>query len=306
MFEKRYLDQVGILLNILPLLNKYKDFAIKGGTAINFFVFEAPRLSVDIDLCFLPIKTREQTFIMINEAMSGLEEEINRRFPGYSVNRNKTRNTNVYKLTISNNQGVIKIEPNELLRGSVNKPISMKIKKEIARIFNLYPEVQVLSVADLFGGKICAALDRQHPRDLFDICMMFRNNLFSEEIRKAFLVYLIQSNRPISELLHPNKIDIKLVFERDFIGMVGENISLDLLYETREQLIKSIRSTLTDDEKNFLLSVKRGEPEWHKLGIGDFSHFPGVKWKILNIKKMNKRKRIEAYKKLEKVLAFFN
>ena len=92
MFEKRYLDQVGILLNILPLLNKYKDFAIKGGTAINFFVFEAPRLSVDIDLCFLPIKTREQTFIMINEAMSGLEEEINRRFPGYSVNRNKTRN----------------------------------------------------------------------------------------------------------------------------------------------------------------------------------------------------------------------
>jgi hypothetical protein len=101
MFEKRYLDQVGILLNILPLFNKYKDFAIKGGTAINFFVFEAPRLSVDIDLCFLPIKKREQTFIMINEAMSGLGEEINRRFPEYSVNRNKTRNAYVYKLTIS-------------------------------------------------------------------------------------------------------------------------------------------------------------------------------------------------------------
>jgi hypothetical protein len=135
---------------------------------------------------------------------------------------------------------------------------------------------------------------------------MFRNNLFSEEVRKAFLVYLIQANRPISELLHPNKIDISLVFERDFIGMVGENISLDLLYETREQLIKSIKMTLTDDEKIFLLSVKKGEPEWQKLGIGDFSHFPGVKWKILNIKKMNKHKRIEAYNKLEKILAFFN
>jgi hypothetical protein len=88
--------------------------------------------------------------------------------------------------------------------------------------------------------------------------------------------------------------------------MVGENISLDLLYETREQLIKRIKRALTDDEKKILLSVKRGEPEWQKLGIGNFSHFPGVKWKILNIKKMNKRKRIEAYKKLEKVLPFFN
>ena len=97
MFEKRYLDQVGILLNILPLFNKYKDFAIKGGTAINFLVFEAPRLSMDIDLCFLPVKPREQTFIMINEAMSGLEEEINKRVPGYSVNRNKSINANVYE-----------------------------------------------------------------------------------------------------------------------------------------------------------------------------------------------------------------
>lgn len=50
-------------------------------------------------------------------------------------------------------------------------------------------------------------------------------------------------------------------------------------------------------------TVKRGEPEWEKLGIGDFSHLPGVKWKILNINKMGKGKRVDAYKRLERILS---
>ncbi len=303
MFDRKYLNQVGVLLKILPLFNRYKDFAIKGGTAINFFVFEAPRLSVDIDLCYLPIKPREASFQIMNEVMANLKEDINKRFPEYSVNMSRGRNANVGKLNIFSMQGPIKIEPNELLRGSVKQPVSMRIKRGIAEIFNIYPEAQILSPADLFGGKICAALDRQHPRDLFDIHMMFRNDLFSDEIRKVFLVYLIQSNRPISELLNPNKIDFSLTFNREFIGMVKENIDLDRLCEIREQLILRLREDLTGDEKEFLLSVKRGDPEWEKLGLGDFSHLPGVKWKILNIKRMDKNKRLAATKKLEKTLS---
>ena len=125
----------------------------------------------------------------------------------------------------------------------------------------------------------------------------------SDETKKVFLVYLIQSNRPISELLNPNKIDIRMIFEREFRGMVRENIEIEHLYEAREQLIKEVSRMLSDNEKEFLLSVKKGEPEWEKLGIGDFSHLPGVKWKILNIKKMKKTKRVEAYKKLERILS---
>ena len=116
--ENRYLEQVKILLSIIPLLNRYKEFAIKGGTAINFFLFNAPRLSVDIDLCYLPVKTRETTFSEINEIMLRLKEDIEKRFPQYSSNANKNVNANVYKLIVSDKQGAIKIEPNELLRGS--------------------------------------------------------------------------------------------------------------------------------------------------------------------------------------------
>ncbi len=304
MFEKRYLEQVKILLSIIPLLNRYKELAIKGGTAINFFLFNAPRLSVDIDICYLPIKTRETTFNEINEMMMQLKSDIERRFAQYSVNANKSANANVYKLIVSSNQAAIKIEPNELLRGSVQQPLLMSINENVARLFNLYPEAQILSTADLFGGKICAALDRQHPRDLFDIHMMFIHNLFSDEVRRVFLVYLIQSNRPIAELLAPNNIDISQIYEGEFKGMVKESISLEKLMEIKKELITTIKSELTNEEKEFLLSVKAGEPAWDKLGIGNFSHLPGVQWKILNINRMGKGKRKDAYNKLERILCF--
>ena len=104
----------------------------------------------------------------------------------------------------------------ELLRGSIKKILSLHVNKVVFDMFNLSPETQILALPDLFGGKICAALDRQHPRDFFDILMMFRNNLFSEDVRKVFLIYLIQTNRPIAELLEPNSIDFKKAYENEY------------------------------------------------------------------------------------------
>jgi predicted nucleotidyltransferase component of viral defense system len=294
MFENKYLEQVNILLNILPLINQHKEFAVKGGTAINFFIFPMPRLSIDIDLCYLPVQPREESFDKMNLLMRSLHENIEKRFPGYSTHLSQSKNANVYKLFVSGTQSSIKIEPNELLRGSVKKPLSLKINKVVSDMFNLYPEAQILSLPDLFGGKICAALDRQHPRDFFDILMMFKNNLFSDEVRKVFLIYLVQSNRPIAELLEPNRIDFKKTYENEFIGMVKESITLN-----------QVSNGITPGEKEFLLSVKRGEPQWEKLGIGDFSHLPGIRWKLLNISKMSNKKRVEAYSRLENILQKF-
>lgn len=287
MFEKKYLEQVNIILNILSLINQYEDFAIKGGTALNFFIFPMPRLSVDIDLCYLLIKSRESSFREMNRVMTSLKKDIEKRFPEYLTHISRSKNANVYKLFVSGKQSSIKIEPNELLRGCVKEPLSMNINKVVSDMFNLFPGARILAPPDLFGSKICAALDRQHPRDFFDISMMFKNNLFSEEVRKVFLVYLIQSNRPIAELLKPNKIEFKKTYENEFIGMVKEDISLIELYETRERLINEIKTGITSGEKEFLLSIKRGDPQWENLGIGDFSHLPGIKWKLLNIKKMS-------------------
>ncbi len=65
-------------------------------------------------------------------------------------------------------------------------------------------EIPVLSFADLYGGKICAALDRQHPRDLFDIKLLSEARGLNEEVSQAFVIYLASHNRPMSELLSPN------------------------------------------------------------------------------------------------------
>jgi hypothetical protein len=128
MFEKKYLEQVNILLNILPLINQYKEFAVKGGTAINFFIFPMPRLSIDIDLCYLPVQPREESFDKMNRLMEALDKNIEKRFPGYSTHLSQSKNANVYKLFVSGTQSSIKIEPNELLRGSVKKPSTISPK----------------------------------------------------------------------------------------------------------------------------------------------------------------------------------
>ncbi len=304
MFKKKYLEQVKILINVLPTINKYREFAIKGGTAINFFIFNVPRLSIDIDLCYLPIESRETTFKKINALIRDISGSIKKRFPEYTINLTKNGKAEIYKLIVSGNNNSVKIEPNELLRGSVKEPEIRRIRKEVATIINLFPEAQILSISDIFGGKICAALDRQHPRDLFDIHIMFENNIFNEEVKKVFFIYLIQSGRPISEMLDPNKLDISKPFKNEFSGMVNKDITIDQLYSTREKLVNTINRKINPKEREFLLSVKRGNPDWDKLELGDFSHLPGVRWKLQNIQKMSKTKKIKAYNKLEKVLSF--
>ncbi len=63
-----YYQRAELLLRVLPAIATESCFALKGGTAINFFIRDLPRLSVDIDLTYLPIESREQTLLHISEA----------------------------------------------------------------------------------------------------------------------------------------------------------------------------------------------------------------------------------------------
>lgn len=162
----------------------------------------------------------------------------------------------------------------------------------------------VMSTADIYGSKICAALDRQHPRDLFDVKILFENEGVTEEIRKALLIYLVSNNRPISELLNPNRLDISIAFSEEFETMTENVVIYDELIETREHLISTINAELTNSERNFLISVKLGEPDWKLLNLPGIEHLPSIKWKVINIRKMepNKhRKQLESLKALLEV-----
>lgn len=154
---------------------------------------------------------------------------------------------------------------------------------------------------DLFAGKICAALDRQHPRDLFDLSLLLKEDGFSDKLRKTFIVYLISHNRPISELINPNRLDITEQFKNNFEGMTLEPVSQSSLEEAREEII-SLTQKLDDKEKEFLISFKSGEPKWDLLGLPDINKLPAVQWKLLNISKMPRNKNEEALRELERKL----
>ena len=157
--------------------------------------------------------------------------------------------------------------------------------------FHKQVEIKCLSFPDLFAGKIVAALSRQHPRDLFDIKYLLEKEGITEEIRKAFLVYLISSPRPIHEVLIPNLKDISEATIQEFQGMVNTKVTLKELKNIRELLIGTIKQSLTEKEKQFLIGFKKLAPDWSLLGLEQAKTLPSVQWKILNLKRMSPEKR---------------
>jgi len=160
----------------------------------------------------------------------------------------------------------------------------------------------MISTADLYAGKICAALDRQHPRDLFDIKLLFDHEGITTAIRQAFVVYLTSSSRPMSELLSPHELDVEDIYNKEFVGMTEIDVSYDILYTTRKRLIKTIRESLSTDERHFLISIKSGDPQWGLIPIPGISKLPGIRWKVMNVLKMDKKSQSAALKKLKNVL----
>lgn len=219
-YSRGYLSQVELLLQVLPVINKQDCFALKGGTAINLFLRDMPRLSVDIDLTYLPIEPREQFLKNITIALDTLAKNIKQMENAeYQVDEVFTKEPRqLSKLIVSNNATRIIIEPNLVLRGSIFESEIHDLCQIAQNDFLKYFSIKTLSFADLYGGKICAALARQHPRDLFDVKMLLENEGITEKVRQAFIVYLASNSRPIHELLNPkpNLQDTRKVFENHF------------------------------------------------------------------------------------------
>jgi predicted nucleotidyltransferase component of viral defense system len=306
MFSQIYLDQVRLLLDILPVINQQECFALKGGTAINLFLTNMPRLSVDIDLTYLPVEPREVFLENITQALQVLEANIlamNRR--KYKVSRVLFKNSKqVSKLLVKNNDCVIKIEPNFVLRGNVFPCEIGNLCESAKNDFLMDIKIKMLSSADIYAGKICAALSRQHPRDLFDVKFLLEETGITDEIRQAFVVYLASSPRPMNEILSPNLYpdEIQSVFERDFDGMTQIQVTCDELIDVRKSLQEIILKDLTNDERHFLISIKEMTPNWGLLPISGIENLPGIQWKLMNVKKMPREKHREALQSLKKLL----
>ena len=301
MKESKFYPEAKLMMECLPIITKFSDFALKGGTALNFFVRNMPRLSVDIDLTYLPLQNRETTLQKISDLLKEISKALQKDLAEVKVTESSHRGQRrVSKLFVNRDNVQIKIEPNEVIRGSVFTPTVVTITEAVQELFEMEVDMQVLSFEDLYGGKICAALDRQHPRDLFDIKLLLENEGLTTKLRQSFLVYLLSHDRPINEVITPAKKDISLTYETEFKGMTSKDIPLQELIDSRDELVSSIHKSLTNDEKEFILSFKSGDPDWTLFPI-KIEPLPAIRWKLQNIQKL-KIKNPQKHKELYKVL----
>jgi predicted nucleotidyltransferase component of viral defense system len=300
-FRDTYRNQVALLVRILPLVAGESCFALKGGTAINLFVRDMPRLSVDIDLTYVPVAPRAKSLAAINAAMKRIVARVQKAIPEAKITESTLEGA-VTRLTVRQGGVQTKIEVTPVLRGCVYEPQTLAVPDSVEAAFG-FAEMPVVSFADLYAGKIVAALDRQHPRDLFDVRDLLANEGIDDSLRKAFVVYLLSHDRPMSEVLAPTRKDISAEFLRGFEGMTEEPVSRDELIAAREALIAEIVGKMPDVHRRFLVSFERGQPDWALLDVPGAAELPAVKWRQLNLDKLPAKKRAELVEALERVLS---
>ncbi|WP_258239710.1 nucleotidyl transferase AbiEii/AbiGii toxin family protein [Pseudidiomarina homiensis] len=300
-----YYRQVQLLMQVLPFVAVHDCFALKGGTAINLFVRDFPRLSVDIDLIFLPMMDRNKALQTIAERLEKIAISLTTDLQNVTVIRSFTVKKDALRLLVEREfdgeKVQIKIELSPVLRGTVYEPNTLSVTDAVENEFG-FAEISVVSFADLYAGKICAALDRQHPRDLFDVKLLLDSEGLTDEIRKALIVYMISHPRPISELLRPHFKGITALYEGEFKSMADIDVPLAELMAAREEIVKRMHESFTDNERKFLLTFKSRKPDWSLLGVANVQQLPAVRWKLDNLEKMSEERHRTAYNKLKEAL----
>lgn len=280
-----YHAQVALLVRVLPLIAREEVFALKGGTAINLFYRDMPRLSVDIDLTYLPIKERAESLAEINEAMDRIAAACERLLRQGQARRIAGGGGGATRVQVRQGNAEVKIETSPVTRGVLHEPDLLPVSDAVAEEFG-FAEMRIVAFEDLYGGKLHAALDRQHPRDLYDVKLLYENEGLTDDLFRTFLIYVASSPRPIHELLDPNLIDLKDAYQKEFVGMTKAPETLDALLETRAHLIADIQKRLTSDVREFLLSLHDGAPNFAAIDRGQAEPLPAVRWKLLNLEKL--------------------
>src|ERR1017187_3127926 len=272
------------MVRMIPLVAEEACFALKGGTAINFFVRDLLRLSVDIDLTYLPVEGRTPSLDGIAAALDRIADRITRLHPEVRVHRATRPNaTRTVKLVVQGSTAQVKIEPNEVTRGVIFPSEVRNLSPKAEALFEMAAAINTVSLPDLYGGKLCAALDRQHPRDLFDVKLLLDAEGITDEIRNGFIAALLSHPRPIAEVFSPKPKDQPPAFDGHFGGMAFLPFTYDDYEATRQRLVAQLGAALTADDKALLLSFKAGEPDWKLSGMAELELMPAVQFKLANI-----------------------
>ena len=283
--DPRYVDAARLLMQVAPTVFASGTFALKGGTAINLFEQDMPRLSIDLDLVLrdgtLP---RADALARIastlrTAAVALRRERLRVEVPASAVGVES-------RLSIAGERASIQVEVNLVLRGTVRPVREARLVPAARAALLADTTLPVLSRDEIYGGKLVAALDRQHPRDLFDVDILLGTSGIDDAIVECFVAYLACHNRPIDEVLFAPPKDIAATYRDHFTGMTTEEVPLDRLLEARARILHELPRRLTAGQRTFLRTLARAEPDYAALGLPGFEHLPGIRWKFENLRKL--------------------
>jgi len=292
-----YKEQVRLLLRILPVIYREEDFAVHGGTAINLFVKNLPRYSVDVDLTYIPLGPRDKSLAEIDKKLAAISRQLQRAVP--EINIHPVPN----KLLCTLGRSTVKIEVNGIKRGLIGPTIDLQLCNKAQAEFGMYSKARVVSLEQLYGGKIGAALSRQHPRDLFDYNYMDTDKIVG--LKRGFMFALLGSDRPFVESLSPHEINQHEALENQFRGMTDLPFTYENFENTREHLVKFVNASLNEEDKTFLISFEEGYPQWESSAYNDFMEFPSVQWKLQNVNKLKTQNPAKHRKEVRRLKDYF-
>ena len=299
--NKEYAEKVEVLLRLLPIVMDEKVFAVHGGSAINLFVRDLPRYSVDIDLTYIPLEGREESLEHINAHLMSIADKAKRAFRGMHI----VPKLATSKLLCEYQGKQVKVEVNQTKRGIIGGDLqtSIPLCEKAQKEFGLYCEAVIVPMTLLYGGKIAAALSRQHPRDLFDVKYM---EYPLAETREGLLFCLLGSDRPLHESFAPNLIDQNDALVNQFNGMTDVPFTYEEFEQTRARLIQDVCALMTPADKSFLVSFEQGQPDWDSFDFGYFQEYPSIQWKLLNLQKLKRQNPVKLTTESAKLQAIFS
>lgn len=280
-----YVRTVNLLLDIAPTVFQTPRFAMKGGTALNLFVQDLPRLSVDIDVAFVDHRLdRERALEEISQELKRIE--LQTRSMGYEARIRKVHGGDEVKIAIYSPGVEVKVEVNFVFRGTLLPVQEHSLTAKTQALFARNIHAPILSPSELYGSKLVAAMDRQHPRDLFDVQKMYESHGLTQEILDCFVAYLAGHNRPVHEVLFAVPQPMDATFDNEFAGMTSGPITLESLHKTQERLMTELPLALAPYHREFLLSLVQARPQWSLLPFNHLHEMPALKWKLQNLERL--------------------
>lgn len=282
-----YIDTVRLLLSVTPVVFASGRFGMKGGTALNLFVQDMPRLSVDIDVVYLDAAaSREVALQTIAQELGIIKQALERQ--GLQVRLPANAQGDEVRLLLTSDAAQVKVEVNFVFRGTVLPALLKPLVASAQDLFTAAVSVPVLAVEELYGSKLVAAMDRQHPRDIFDVMHMLDQFGWQDLMIDCFVSYLAGHNHPVHEVLFPPVKSLEPAFSREFLGMTREPVTLDTLTKTQVRLITELPRQLLPRHRAFLLSLVQGAPAWQLMPFEHLHALPAIKWKLMNLEKLRK------------------